>query len=83
LLRKGKKKHGAVTVTSVTEGAMRKIIPAVLLNTLPFLTSTARSFNGWKMPGPRRPEAMLFVLRMIPGKKRAAITIRTKPAIPK
>jgi hypothetical protein len=68
-------------VASVIEGAMRKIMPVVVLNTLPFRRSTRISLIGWKTPGPFRPEAMLFDRRIIPGKKRAEITMSTKPAI--
>jgi len=70
-----------VTDTSATEGAIRNISPVLVLKTLPFLRSTEMSFRGWNMPGPFRPEAMLFVRRIIPGKNKAAITIRINPAI--
>jgi len=70
-----------VTVARVTDGAILKIRPVVSLNTLPFLNRTAISFHGWNIPGPLRPEAMLFVRRITPGKKKAATAMSTNPAI--
>jgi len=37
--------------------------------------------KGWKIPGPFRPDAMLLVRKIMPGKKKAEISIRMKPAI--
>lgn len=62
-------------------GATWKIIPVVVLNTLPFLTRTPASLKGCRIPGPLRPDAMLLVRRIIPGKNIADINIIISPAI--
>ncbi|OPZ55315.1 MAG: hypothetical protein BWY89_01379 [Bacteroidetes bacterium ADurb.BinA012] len=78
---KGRNSMAPMTVARVIDGAILKIRPVVSLNTLPFLSRRERSFHGWNIPGPLRPEAMLFVRRITPGKKRAATTMSIKPAI--
>ena len=64
-----------------TTGAIWNIIPVVVLNTLPFLSNTAISLTGCNIPGPVLPEAILFVLRIIPGKKNAVKIISNNPGI--
>jgi len=62
-------------------GAIWKMKPVEVLNTEPFLNRIAISFTGWKRPGPFRPEAILFVRTINPGKKRAARAVKRIPAI--
>ena len=77
---KGRTRDAQSTEARDTAGAILNIIPVVLLKTLPFLNSTARSFMGWKIPGPLRPDAMLLVLSIIPGKNTAASNMESNPA---
>lgn len=77
----GSSSEAHTRVDNAITGAIWKIMPVVPLNTLPFLRRTAISFSGWKIPGPLRPDAILFVRRMIPGKNSADMNIRITPGI--
>jgi hypothetical protein len=70
-----------IMLARVMAGATWNIKPEDLLKTLPFINKTLISLIGCNIPGPFRPENMLFVRRIIPGKKIAAINININPTI--
>jgi len=77
----GRSMRAQQIVAKYTAGASLKTKLVVVLKTLLFLNRRNMFFQGCSIPGPLRPPAMLFTLRMIPGKKIADTMASRAPVI--